>query len=188
MNYKNNLSLLLASTMVSGMFSAAVNATAYKFTTSTGNLRVYTVTQNANNKNIAAAAADADAINLNLSAGSTATQRFMFAVKDEFLNGLAANDANEARANAQATLEQRQQELDNAVANRAAWADARPAADNATVQQMQADLQVASQALDAVDDGQAPIAGRAIVGVDMALSYAKALKQAVGIMAKVKAK
>lgn len=186
MNYKNNLSLLLASTMVSSMFSAAVNATAYKFTTSTGNLRVYTVTQNANNKNIAAAAADADAINL--SAGSTATQRFMFAVKDEFLNGLAANDANEARANAQATLEQRQQELDNAVANRAAWADARPAADNATVQQMQADLQVASQAWDAVDDGQAPIAGRAIVGVDMALSYAKALKQAVEIMAKVKAK
>ena len=183
MNYKNNLSLLLASTMVSGMFSAAVNATAYKFTTSTGNLRVYTVTQNANNKNIAAAAADADAINLNLSAGNTATQRFMFAVKDEFLNGLAANDANEARANAQATLAQRQQELDNAVANRDTWTDARPAADNAAVQQMQADLQAATLALNAAQQGPG---ARAITDVNGALSYAKALKKAVEIMAKVK--
>lgn len=82
MNYKNNLSLILASTMVSGMFSAAVNATAYKFTTKSDNLSAYTVTTT-DSKNVVSGEGSAN-IDLALSASGTKSQKFIFGVSSEF--------------------------------------------------------------------------------------------------------
>lgn len=82
MNYKNNLSLILASTMVSGMFSAAVNATAYKFTTKDSNLSAYTVTTT-DSKNVVSGEGSAN-IELALSASGTKSQKFAFGVSSEF--------------------------------------------------------------------------------------------------------
>ena len=81
MNYKNNLSLILASTMVSGMFSAAVNAIAYKFNNTTGNLAVHAVSS----KNVVALE-DSDNISLDLSASETPSQKFAFSVSDGVVN------------------------------------------------------------------------------------------------------
>ncbi len=84
MNYKNNLSLILASTMVSGMFSAAVNAAAYKFTTKDSNLEAYAVTTT-DSKNVVSSIGEGSAsIDLALSASGTKSQKFVFGVSSEF--------------------------------------------------------------------------------------------------------
>lgn len=85
MNYKNNLSLILVSTMVSGMFSAAVNATAYKFNTTTGNLAVHAVSS----KNVVAVE-DSNNITLDLSASEKSSQKFAFYVNENVVNDNAA--------------------------------------------------------------------------------------------------
>ena len=99
MNYKNNLSLILASTMVSGMFSAAVNATAYKFNSTTGNLAVHTVSS----KNVVALE-DSDSISLALSASETPSQKFAFSVSDDVVNDNAAKATDNKTAADAATI------------------------------------------------------------------------------------
>lgn len=96
MNYKNNLSLILASTMVSGMFSAAVNATAYKFRNTTGNLAVHAVSS----KNVVALE-DSEDIALDLSASETPSQKFAFSVSDDVINeNVAKATGNKTAADA----------------------------------------------------------------------------------------
>lgn len=90
MNYKNNLSLILASTMVSGMFSAAVNAKAYNFTTKDSNLEAYAVTTT-DSKNVVSGEGSAN-IELALSASDTKSQKFVFGVSSEF-SDTASGDA-----------------------------------------------------------------------------------------------
>ena len=99
MNYKNNLSLILASTMVSGMFSAAVNATAYKFNNTTGNLAVHAVSS----KNVVALE-DSDNISLDLSASETPSQKFAFSVSDGVVNENVARATDNKMAAEAATI------------------------------------------------------------------------------------
>ena len=87
MNYKNNLSLILASTMVSGMFSAAVNATAYKFNNTTGNLAVHAVSS----ENVVDLDDNDDFISFELDpSNGTNSQKFAFSVSNDFINENAA--------------------------------------------------------------------------------------------------
>ena len=99
MNYKNNSSLILASTMVSGMFSAAVNATAYKFNNTTGNLAVHAVSS----KNVVALE-DSDNISLDLSASETPSQKFAFSVSDGVVNENVAKATDNKMAAEAATI------------------------------------------------------------------------------------
>lgn len=84
MNYKNNLSLILASTMVSGMFSAAVNAIAYKFNNTTGNLAVHAVSS----ENVVVLEDSDDTISFELdpSNDDANSQKFAFSVASDVVN------------------------------------------------------------------------------------------------------
>ncbi|MBQ3876288.1 MAG: hypothetical protein II796_02005 [Oscillospiraceae bacterium] len=83
MRKRNNLSLILASAIISGMFSAAAGAVSYKFNTEVGNLLVHPV-DNAAGRNTINPASN-EAINLILSAGETRAQRFVFEVSEDVL-------------------------------------------------------------------------------------------------------
>lgn len=85
MNYKNNLSLILASTMVSGMFSAAVNAIAYKFNNTTGNLAVHAVSS----ENVVVLEDSDDTISFELDPSNdddANSQKFAFSVASDVVN------------------------------------------------------------------------------------------------------
>lgn len=89
MNYKNNLSLILASTMVSGMFSAAVNAIAYKFNNTTGNLAVHAVSS----ENVVVLEDSDDTISFELDPSNdddANSQKFAFSVASDVVNENAA--------------------------------------------------------------------------------------------------
>ena len=109
MNYKNNLSLILASTMVSGMFSAAVSATAYKFNNTTGNLAVHKVTS----KNVIELE-DSDSISLALSASETPSQKFAFSVNDDVVNENAAKATDNKTAADAATIKDLKKDAEDA--------------------------------------------------------------------------
>ena len=108
MNYKNNLSLILASTMVSGMFSAAVNAKAYNFTTKDGNLEAYAVSTK-DSKNVVSGEGSAN-IDLALSASGTKSQKFVFGVNSVF-SDTASGDAKAVEETVVKSLKDRATEV-----------------------------------------------------------------------------
>ena len=103
MNYKNNLSLILASTMVSGMFSAAVNAIAYKFNNTTGNLAVHAVSS----ENVVALEDSDDTISFELDPSNdddANSQKFAFSVASDVVNENVAKATDNKMAAEAATI------------------------------------------------------------------------------------
>ncbi|MEE3486081.1 MAG: hypothetical protein VZQ98_17400 [Bacteroidales bacterium] len=103
MNYKNNLSLILASTMVSGMFSAAVNATAYKFNNTTGNLAVHAVSS----ENVVVLEDSDDTISFELDPSNdddANSQKFAFSVASDVVNENVAKATDNKMAAEAATI------------------------------------------------------------------------------------
>lgn len=102
MNYKNNLSLILASTMVSGMFSAAVNAIAYKFNNTTGNLAVHAVSS----ENVVVLEDSDDTISFELdpSNDDANSQKFAFSVASDVVNENVAKATDNKMAAEAATI------------------------------------------------------------------------------------
>lgn len=96
MRKRNNLSLILASAIISGMFSAAAGAVSYKFNTKVGNLLVHPV-DNAAGRNTINPASN-EAINLILSAGETRAQRFVFEVSEDVLEENMIDPADDVQA------------------------------------------------------------------------------------------
>ena len=102
MNYKNNLSLILASTMVSGMFSAAVNAIAYKFNNTTGNLAVHAVSSE--NVVILEDSDDTISFELDPSNDDANSQKFAFSVASDVVNENVAKATDNKMAAEAATI------------------------------------------------------------------------------------
>lgn len=104
MNYKNNLSLILASTMVSGMFSAAVNAIAYKFNNTTGNLAVHAVSS----ENVVVLEDSDDTISFELDPSNddddAPSQKFAFSVASDVVNENVAKATDNKMAAEAATI------------------------------------------------------------------------------------
>lgn len=103
MNYKNNLSLILASTMVSGMFSAAVNAIAYKFNNTTGNLAVHAVSS----ENVVVLEDSDDTISFELDPSNdddANSQKFAFSVASDVVNENVAKATDNKMAAEAATI------------------------------------------------------------------------------------
>lgn len=93
---KRSLSLILASGIISGMFSATAGAVGYKFNTANGNLLVHEVNIMAGENVVNPASSDD--IHLALSASETKTQRFVFEVAEDVLKEIMENPSNDARA------------------------------------------------------------------------------------------
>ena len=93
---KRSLSLILASGIILGMFSAAAGAVGYRFNTPNGNLLVHEVNIVAG-ENVVNPASSED-INLALSASETKTQRFVFEVAEDVLEENMVDPGNDAWA------------------------------------------------------------------------------------------
>lgn len=93
---RRSLSLILASGIISGMFSATAGAVGYKFNTANGNLLVHEVNIMAGENVVNPASSDD--INLALSASETKTQRFVFEVAEDVLEENMVDPGNDAWA------------------------------------------------------------------------------------------
>lgn len=93
---RRSLSLILASGIISGMFSAAAGAVGYKFNTANGNLLVHEVNIMAGENVVNPASSDD--IYLALSASETKTQRFVFEVAEDVLQENMVDPGNDVRA------------------------------------------------------------------------------------------